>query len=104
MSVQRTNMHRLRERLAKDFEEILNVGEPLMVNGEPLVIDGKVVMKRPAPAMYNVIRQFLRDNGIDREPVDLPNDKPSVVANLPFHEDPSEIEGLPPHLLTDRSE
>jgi hypothetical protein len=104
MSVQRNNMHRLRERLAKDFEQILNEGEPLVVNGEPLVIDGKVVMKRPAPAMYNVIRQFLRDNGIDREPIDPDPAKPAVVAALPFHEDPSEIEELPAHLLTDRSE
>jgi hypothetical protein len=97
-------MHSLRERLASDFEQILKEGEPLVVNGEPLVIDGKVVMKRPAPAMYNVIRQFLRDNGIDREPLDVPPGKPTTVAALPFHEDPSEIEGLPAHLQIDRSE
>jgi hypothetical protein len=97
-------MHRLRERLAKDFEQILNEGEPLVVNGEPLVIDGKVVMKRPAPAMYNVIRQFLRDNGIDREPVDPTTPKGTPIAALPFVEDPSEIEGLPAHLQIERSE
>jgi hypothetical protein len=98
-------MHSLRERLASDFEQILKEGEPLLVNGEPLVIDGKVVMKRPAPAMYNVIRQFLRDNGIDREPLDQPpGGKPAIVSALPFHEDPSEIEELPAHLQIDRSE
>ncbi|OQW34879.1 MAG: hypothetical protein A4E20_01495 [Nitrospira sp. SG-bin2] len=95
-----TTLHRLRERLAKEFEEILNSGEIVMKSdGEPLVIDGKVIMKRPSPAMYNVIRQFLRDNGIDREPVDVPPGQP-VVDSLPFaEEEPKEIEGLPQHLL-----
>ena len=94
-----TNLHRLRERLAKEFEQILNDGEVVMVGDQPLVVDGKVVVKRPSPAMYNVIRQFLRDNGIDREPVNVDPDKPSVISALPFHEDPSEIEGLPRHLI-----
>lgn len=98
MSVTKTNMHRLRERLAKEFEKILTEGEVVMKDGEPLVIDGKLVIKRPSPAMFNVIRQFLRDNGIDRDPVDIDPEKPSVVTNLPFHEDPLEIETLPTHL------
>lgn len=98
MAVTRNNMHRLRERLAKEFEQILSEGEVVMVNGEPLVINGKVVMKRPSPAMYNVIRQFLRDNGIDRDPVDVPGDRPALVETLPFMEEAQEINGLPEHL------
>jgi hypothetical protein len=104
MSVAKTNMHRLRERLAADFEALLKEGEVVMQNGEPLVIEGKLVMKRPSPAMYNVIRQFLKDNGIDREPVDVPAVGVKDVSSLPFHEDPSEIEGLPPHLRLPTSE
>jgi hypothetical protein len=53
--------------------------------------------------MYNVIRQFLRDNGIDREPLDVPPGKPTTVSALPFHEDPSEIEELPAHLQIEGS-
>ena len=103
MATKRTNLHRLRERIASDFMEILDKGEVLMKEGEPLVIDGQVVVKRPSPAMYNVIRQFLRDNGIDREPVDVDPSKPSVVSQLPFAEDPQEIEDLREMGLIDRS-
>ncbi len=95
MSVTATNMHRLRERLAKEFEQILREGEVVMKDGEPLVIDGKVVLKRPSPAMFNVIRQFLRDNGIDRDPVDIDPAKPALVESLPFaEEEPLPIEHL----------
>lgn len=104
MSVSKNNLYRLRERIAKDFDDLLANGEVVMKDGEPLVLDGKVVMKRPSPAMYNVIRQFLRDNGIDRDPLDVPAGKPASVSALPFHEDPSEIEGLPAHLQIDRQE
>ena len=91
-------MHRLRERLAQEFAAILNEGEVAMRDGEPLVIDGKLVMKRPSPAMFNVMRQFLKDNGIDRDPLEAEANRPGVIESLPFHEDPLEIEGLPKHL------
>lgn len=94
MSVARTNLHRLRERLAKEFQEILDQGEPMIVNGEVLKdAAGNAVMQRPSSAMLNTIRQFLRDNGIDREPVEPPEDKPPLTKSLPF-EEPEEAEVL----------
>ncbi len=94
MPVLKTNLHRLRERLAKEFQEILDQGEPLVINGE-LVRDqkGNVVMQRPSAAMLGNIRQFLRDNGIDRDPIDVPEDKPPLTKSLPFDE-PEEAEIL----------
>jgi len=98
-TVARTKLHRLRERLAQEFEDILNTGEPLLDNeGNPIVISGKPVFKRPSPAMYNTIRQFLRDNGIDRDPLDIDPEKPPVTDALPFVEDLQELDGLPAHL------
>lgn len=93
MPVLKTNLHRLRERLAKEFIHLMDSGEVVMNGEEPLVVDGKLVMKRPSPAMLNVIRQFLRDNGIDRDPIDVPEDKPPLTKSLPF-EEPEEAEIL----------
>jgi hypothetical protein len=97
MPVSRTNLHRLRERLAREFQEILDKGEPLVVNGEVLKdASGNAVMQRPSSAMLNTIRQFLRDNGIDREPVDVPEDKPPLTKSLPFEEaEEAEVLQLP---------
>ena len=83
------NKHRLRERLAEEFNAILDHGEVLMKDGELVLIDGKPIMKRPSPAMYNVIRQYLKDNGIDRDPLDLKRSTliEDDVKTLPFDED-----------------
>lgn len=96
----KTGMYRLRERLAQEFIQMMDSGELVMVEGQPLLIDGKPVMKRPSPAMLNVIRQFLRDNGIDRDPTDVDPDKPPLVESLPFVEE-AEVLLPPPSPETD---
>jgi hypothetical protein len=90
-----TNLYRLRERLAKEFQDILDQGEPLTINGE-VVRDkhGAAVMQRPSAAMLSTIRQFLRDNGIDRDPIEVDPGKPALVKSLPFED--GEVELLPP--------
>ncbi len=96
MSVKRANLYQLRERLATEFLEIMHQGNPVMVEGKPLIIDGKVVMERPSPAMLNTIRQFLRDNGIDRDPIEADPSRPALTTGLPFvEEDSSDYKGLP---------
>ena len=96
-----TKLHSLRERLAGEFQSILDSGEVLMKDGEPVLIDGRPIMKKPSPAMYNVIRQFLKDNGIDRDPLDSTGHTliDATPKSLPFDEDPT-----PTHLLEDDSE
>jgi hypothetical protein len=95
------NKHRLRERLAEEFNAILDSGEVLMKDGEPVLIDGKPIMKRPSPAMYNVIRQYLKDNGIDRDPLELKSQTliEADAKTLPFDED-----ATPRGLLEDGSD
>ncbi len=92
MPVSRTNLHRLRERLAKEFHDLLENGEPMIVNGEVLRDDkGRVIMQRPSAAMLGNIRQFLRDNGIDRDPVDVDPETPPLVKSLPFEDDQDQL-------------
>lgn len=97
MSVKPTNLHRLREKLAAEFLALMDSGEVVTTaDGEPLLVDGKPVMKRPSPAMLNVIRQFLRDNGIDRDPIEADPSRPALTTGLPFVEDDSnDYKGLP---------
>ncbi|MGL5935862.1 MAG: hypothetical protein ACRCZI_09595 [Cetobacterium sp.] len=99
-----TKMYRLRERLAQEFEEILNTKTVITDDtGKPIMVDGKPLVKAHSPAMYNVIRQFLKDGGIDRDP--LPGDVPEghIVDSLPFAE-PDVVSGIPQHLLTSLNE
>lgn len=96
MGASPTRLHALRERLAKEFDEILQSKDyERDKDGAILVVDGQPIVKRHSPAMYNTIRQFLKDNGIDREPLDVAlGDKPAVIDALPFKE-----EEVPTYLL-----
>lgn len=94
-----TGLHSVRNGLAQEFQEILKEKEILVdKDGNPIRDEnGKLIRKRLSPAMFNVIRQFLKDNGIDREPLDGSYSRPAVVNELPFQE-PTLIDGTPQHL------
>lgn len=69
MKNQRDTLQAIRALLADQFLDLLVTGEPVLDKDGNVVLgpDGKPLMKRLSPALYNTIRQFLRDNGIDRD-------------------------------------
>lgn len=92
--VHSTKLHRVREKLAQECEDLLTNGEPCFDReGNVVMIDGKPLMKRPTAATLSVIRQFLRDNGVVVDPIESPGDKPALTDSLPF-EEPSEIKEI----------
>ncbi len=58
MAASKTTLHDIHDALAKEL--LKRVKE-----GEDDVIDGEVVKVSAKPATLNVIRQFLKDNGIE---------------------------------------
>jgi hypothetical protein len=71
MSVQPTKLERLHKGLAETFLDMLK-GEPLTdANGTAVLgEDGKAIYVRPKAAILKEIREFLKDNGIDSEPLE----------------------------------
>lgn len=47
-------------------------GEPLVdANGTPILDEqGQIQWKPPSPALLKAVNEFLKNNGIDREPID----------------------------------
>jgi hypothetical protein len=84
MSVAKTKLNKLRERVIEECFNALE-GELILVEGVPLIVDGKPLRTRPTASTLNVIRQLLKDNGIDREAVEAP--AKVITDALPF-EDP----------------
>lgn len=81
MSVARTNLNRLRERVIEECMSALE-GELILVEGVPLIVDGKPLRAKPTASMLNVCRQLLKDQGFDREPVEAPSRV--ITDELPF--------------------
>ena len=68
--VRTTYMGKLHENLCKVMLEALK-GEPLFdKKGKPVLRDGEPVMILPRAATLKEIREFLKDNGIDQEPIE----------------------------------
>jgi hypothetical protein len=99
MAVVKTKLHQLRERLTQEFADILREGgDPILdKDGQPVIVEGRVMRERPSPAMLNVIRQHLKDNGIDDDPIEGNFRTVDVNDALPFQEPPR---GIPEHLRT----
>lgn len=98
MAVVKTQLYRLRERLTQEFAAILQEGGDLILTkeGQPILDkDGKPLRKQLSPAMLNVIRQHLKDNGIDSDPIETTFQTVDAKNALPFEEPPR---GLPEHL------
>jgi hypothetical protein len=80
--VQPTKLERLHKGLADTFLDMLK-GEPLVDPNGTAILDehSKVIYVRPKAAILKEIREFLKDNGIDSEPIEgTPVD--SVVKTL----------------------
>lgn len=85
------NLDRLRDKLSDELNTILTSGEPYTdKDGNVVVVDGRPLMKRPSSATLNVIRQFLKDNGYDRDPINTPAGPPITDA-LPFEDDSTQF-------------
>lgn len=71
MSVKHTKLERLYSALAETFLEGLR-GEPLVDPNGAAILDenSKPIYVRPKPAFLKEVREFLKDNGIDSEPLD----------------------------------
>lgn len=78
-----TRLYQLREELINKAFYALEGEAVTDKEGNPIIIDGKLLMKPPGAATLNVIRQLLKDNGIDREPLEAPPAK-TVTDGLPF--------------------
>jgi len=86
MSVQPTKLERLHKGLAETFLDMLK-GEPLVDPSGAAILDenSKVIYVRPKAAILKEIREFLKDNGVDSEPMDgTPVD--SVVKTLKHYD------------------
>ncbi|MGL5935034.1 MAG: hypothetical protein ACRCZI_05370 [Cetobacterium sp.] len=104
MGTNSTKLHRIRELLAQEFLLALQTKEVYTdKEGVPIMIDGKPLRKSHSPAMLTAAAKFLKDNGIDRDPIDGDYEGKPVVEDLPFTE-PDQLTGTPQHLLTDSSE
>lgn len=62
-------------RLHQDFTDVLSEmlkGEPLLdANGRAVLDDNsRPIYVRPGPAFLKVVKEFLKDNGIDSEPIE----------------------------------
>lgn len=83
MAVSKTKLHQLRNEVIEACFEALK-GEPITdAAGNVILFEGKPLMRRPQAATLNVIRQLLKDNGIDRDPLEAPPAK-TVTDGLPF--------------------
>jgi hypothetical protein len=71
MSVQPTKLERLHRDFSDTLSEMLK-GEPLVDANGTAVLDelGKPIYVRPKAAILKEIREFLKDNGIDSEPIE----------------------------------
>lgn len=93
--LQRTYMGRLHAGLCQVHLKNLK-GKPLLDReGHPVLDDkGHVIIALPSAAMLKEIREFLKDNGIDREPTDV---TPLLIAEearkFDEYEDPILVEG-----------
>jgi len=92
-NVQPTKLERLHKGLAETFLDMLK-GEPLVDPSGAAILgeDGKPIYVRPKAAILKEIREFLKDNGIDSEPLEgTPVD--SVATQLTqFDGDPLYLE------------
>lgn len=92
--VHSTYMGRLHEGLCKAMLEALK-GEPIMLgegdNQRPLRHDdGSLVMTPPKASTMKEIREFLKDNGIDKEPIPattIPQTSVTAAVLEQFHDD-----------------
>ena len=93
--LQRTYMGRLHAGLCQAHLRNLKGKPRLDDEGSPVLdASGKVIMDPPSTAALKEIREFLKDNGIDREPTDV---TPLLIAEearkFDDYEDPILLEG-----------
>lgn len=72
-------MARLHAALAKEMESILKEGVKEIDKSS-----GELVQITPGAAYLNVVRQFLKDNGIDNPSIGEELDQKPVFSGLPF--------------------
>ena len=94
-----TKLYQLRERMIDECFQALLGTPALDKEGHVIMVDGKPLMIRPTASTLNVIRQTLKDNGIDHEPITA--EAPNRLKELPFVEEgdllpePPERKSLP---------
>jgi len=68
--VQRTKLYEIHQKQCRVLLKALD-GEPLLDGeGNPVIIAGEVFLKPPTAAVLREVREFLKDNGIDQEPME----------------------------------
>lgn len=68
-----TRLYQLRELAIAQAFQMLKGAPATDREGNVIIMpDGSPLMLAPTPAAMNVIRQLLKDNGVDREPTEAP--------------------------------
>lgn len=81
-----TRLYQLRELAIQQAFEMLK-GRPLVdSDGELVLVNGEIYLLPPSPAALNTIRQLLKDNGVDRDPVETTVAKRPITALIPEDE------------------
>lgn len=91
---QPTRLYQLRELAIRQAFEMLKGTVVYDKDGAvALNQDGSIYLLPPSPAAMNVIRQLLKDNGVDREPVEAEPSTPPLTALIPTDdEEPTLLE------------
>lgn len=85
---QPTRLYQLRDLAIMQSFEMLK-GTPVYDKDGAVVLNtnGSIYLLPPTPAAMNVIRQLLKDNGVDREPVEAEQSKPALTSLIPPNEE-----------------
>lgn len=76
-------LYRLRELAIEQAFQMLKGTPAQDKEGNVVMLDGRVLMLPPSPAAMNVIRQLLKDNGVDREPIEAAPGRKALTALIP---------------------
>lgn len=78
-----TQLYRLRELAIAQAFQMLKGTPAQDKEGNLVMVDGQPFMLPPTPAAMNVIRQLLKDNGVDREPIEATPGRRALTECIP---------------------
>ena len=78
-----TQLYRLRELAIAQAFQMLKGTPAQDKEGNLILLDGQPYMLPPSPAAMNVIRQLLKDNGVDREPIEATPGRGALTSLIP---------------------
>lgn len=78
-----TQLYRLRELAIAQAFRMLEDRPAQDKEGNVVMLYGHVLMLPPSPAALNVIRQLLKDNGVDREPIEATPGRLALTTLIP---------------------